>query len=374
MTGIDFAALSSAAFLAAVWLGYPAIMWAGARMRRPRPVPANGPAPTVSVIIATRDATEAIRARIANVADSETPIAEVIVARDAQAAALPAAALEGEGWSGVAVRVVPGDGPGGKAGALNAGVRAAAGDILVFADTHQRFERGTIRALLDGLADARVGIVSGALELPPSAPGVVRRYWSYERALRRNEARVHSAIGVTGAVYAMRRDLWQPLPAALILDDVYTPMRLILEGHRVGFAPGGVARETRAPSPGQEYSRKVRTLTGVMQLCAWLPAILVPYRNPVWLQFTFHKLLRMLTPYAAAVLGVWLVAAAVRLPLPALAGLAAAIAGALVIVGLARPRLLGRLRAVAAEGFLLQAAVVVAGVNGLRGRWQVWDA
>jgi hypothetical protein len=134
-------------------------------------------------------------------------------------------------------------------------VRAATGEVLVFADTHQRFDEGTIPELLRGLDDARVGIVSGALQLPESAPGVVRRYWLYERTLRRNEALVHSAIGVTGAVYAMRRALWRPLPQSLILDDVYTPMRLILEGHRVGFAPRATARETRAPSPGQEYSR-----------------------------------------------------------------------------------------------------------------------
>ena len=83
-----------------------------------------------------------------------------------------------------------------------------------------------------------VGAASGRLELAaganaPSLP--LRLYWSLERWLRRREADVHSAVGVTGAIYAMRRELWTPLPAGLILDDLYVPMRLVLRrpAHRV---------------------------------------------------------------------------------------------------------------------------------------------
>ena len=54
-------------------------------------------------------------------------------------------------------------------------------------------------------------------------------------------------------------------------------------------------RAAQALAPEQEFRRKVRTLTGVLQLCAWLPRLLVPIRNPVWVQFVSHKLLRLLT-------------------------------------------------------------------------------
>jgi hypothetical protein len=111
-----------------------------------------------------------------------------------------------------------------------------------------------------------------------------------------------------------------------------------------------------------------------MQLCAWLPAILVPFRNPVWLQFVCHKLLRMATPYAASVIAVWVVVTALQLPLTITASIAALILMLLLAVSRVRPALLGRLRMAAAEGLLLQAAVFVAGINGIRGRWQVWDA
>ena len=141
------------------------------------------------------------------------------------------------------------------------------------------------------------------LELPGAhgALNLAERYWRLERWLRKWEARLHSSVGVTGAIYAMRRELWKPLPANLILDDVYLPMRLVLDGWRVGFTDQARARDVRRFEAGQEYRRKVRTLTGVIQVCAWLPGVLNPVRNPIWLQFVFHKLLRLLTPYLVVI-------------------------------------------------------------------------
>jgi hypothetical protein len=211
---------------------------------------------------------------------------------------------------------------------------------------------------------------------PPAAAGATGRssvtladhYWSYEKWLRSSEARLHSTVGVTGSVYAMRRELWGPLPAGGILDDVYTPMRLVLAGYRVGFADEARAYDTRRFGSGQEYRRKVRTLTGVIQLCVWLPAVLVPFRDPIWLQFLFHKLFRLLTPYVAIVAGLAALALAWRELGPApLLGLAAVGATASVL-----PRIGPRVRALVVWGVALQAAIVVATINGIRGRWNVW--
>jgi cellulose synthase/poly-beta-1,6-N-acetylglucosamine synthase-like glycosyltransferase len=253
-------------------------------------------------------------------------------------------------------------------------VRAARGELLVFADTHQRFEPEAIPRLVAALADRRLGAVSGRLVLASRGEGYspVDYYWRMERWLRRNEARVHSAVGVSGSIYALRRELWTPLPAGLILDDVYVPMRAVLAGHRVGFADDARALETRTPDTSQEYRRKVRTLTGVIQLCAWLPGVLIPVRNPIWLQFVFHKLLRLLTPYLLLVIAAAAVAGAATLSRrhPAVAVLALSVAAAAALL---RPRLARRLRGVVWQMGLLQAAVVAATFNGLTGRWDVWN-
>ena len=168
------------------------------------------------------------------------------------------------------------------------------------------------------------------------------------------------------------RALWAPLPAGLILDDVYTPMRLAASGGRIGFTTRARAYDPRRFAPADEYRRKVRTLTGVIQLCAWLPIVLNPLKNPIWIQFVCHKLLRLLTPYfllLALIGGVWTVAT--RIPVDALAR---SIAPVLLVV--AAGLMIRRVR-VAAKNRLawvvaLQSAVVVATVNGARGRWDVW--
>jgi poly-beta-1,6-N-acetyl-D-glucosamine synthase len=370
-------ALAGLLLLVLTWLAYPAGVVLLARLRRRRP-PTELAAeawPSVTCVLATRDAPDVVRERVADflAQDYPTDRLDVVVAVDhAEAdALLPALA-----FSDPRVRVVRGDAPGGKCPALNAAVRAATGALLVFSDARQRFEPTTARRLVRALvADPRLGIISGRLLLPTDeGSNVFRHYLRYELAIRDAEARLHSAVGVSGSVYAMRRALWTPLPAGLILDDLYVPMRLVLAGWRVGFERDALAFETRKVAAGQEYRRKVRTLTGNFQLCAWLPATLVPVRNPIWVQFVCHKLLRLLTPWCAA--GVALGAAAIvwRLAgarLPLLLGVAAA--GAFWVI-LGPDPLARKLRSAAIQFASLQAAVVTATVNGLRGRWDVWKA
>lgn len=364
--------LAAMAVLLFVWAGYPLLMRLAAAARRPPPAPMDGDWPRVSVIVATRDGSEAVAGRVANLREVGPPGGglQVVVAVDGDSAQ---AVEHVSQLLGDAACVVPADAAGGKAAALNAGVRAASGAVLVFTDTHQRFDRDTIPRLLGALGDGRYDAVSGQLELPEGTRrSWVEHYWRMERRLRADEAAVHSAIGVSGSVWAMRAELWQPLPEGLILDDLFTPMRLALAGHRVGYCAEAKAFDQRRTSAAGEYARKVRTLTGNFQLLAWMPELLLPVRNPVWLQFVCHKLLRLLTPWlvllAAIGFGWWMLqSAGARL---LLWGVGAIVAVALVAAALGQ---WPRLRTAARWFVLMQAAIVMATVNGLTGRWDVWN-
>jgi hypothetical protein len=138
------------------------------------------------------------------------------------------------------------------------------------------------------------------------------------------------------------------------------------------MTPEAKAFESRVGDPVREYRRKVRTLTGNFQLLAWLPGVLVPFRNPIWVQFIGHKLLRLLTPYAGAafLIGAFLTlgSAATSAIIP-MAGAAGVIT---VWLLLAPDRLARRIRSGLRWALVMQAAVVHATVNGLRGRWDVW--
>ncbi|MCC6927895.1 MAG: glycosyltransferase [Gemmatimonadaceae bacterium] len=375
-------AIASLLAVVAIWIGYPVVVALLASLvvkRSPRAAGAGDPGTGVSngrrvtVVIASVDSPEVIRARVEDALTTDYPPAllEVVVALDAGGTASSASLGEID----PRVRVVRGDAPGGKALSLNAAVRQANGEILVFSDTAQRFERSTIPRLVAALGDSRFGAVSGSLQIGrDGAPAnLAERYWLFEKWLRLQEARLHSTVGVTGAVYAMRRECWHPLPAGLILDDVYVPMLLVLRGFRVGFEPTATAYDDRRFPPAQEFKRKARTLTGVVQLCVWLPAVMLPWRNPIWLQFLFHKLLRLATPYLLLVGGVsaaaWLASGA-GITTPWVGTMLLLIMLALATLATAA---VPRIRRAASMAFAMQVAVVRATVNGLRGHWDVWS-
>ncbi len=359
--------------LVVIWFGYPVAIWLLARVLGRPLLPDRGTARrrSVTVVVASRDSAGLVVQRVANLLDTDHPaeLLEVIVALDAIGASAVGDELERD----PRVRVIRGDGPGGKASTLNAGVRAASGDILVLADVAQEFNRQTIPALVAGLEDARFGAVSGALTLGRHAhgPNPVHLYWMLEKWLRNNESQLHSAIGVTGAVYAVRRALWPPIPAGTILDDVFVPMMLVLRGHRIGFTYDAQAFDIRAFDSIAESERKTRTLTGVLQLLAILPDVL-SRSNPVRAQFVMHKLARLTTPLFVAVLGLASVATVLlttarnpRVMLPPL------LVGAVAVIAVAplRRTTVRTMRWIVA----LQAATLRAISNGVRGRWSVWS-
>ena len=104
--------------------------------------------------------------------------------------------------------------------------------------------------------------------------------------------------GATGAIYAIRRELYQKLPENTLIDDVLLPMRIVLGGKRAILDPAAKAYDVVACCPNAEFGRKVRTLAGNYQLLTQLPGLLVPWRNPIFVQFVSHKIGRLLVPYA----------------------------------------------------------------------------
>jgi cellulose synthase/poly-beta-1,6-N-acetylglucosamine synthase-like glycosyltransferase len=188
----------------------------------------------------------------------------------------------------------------GKAAALSAGVAAAGYDIVVFADARQTWEPEALQYLLENFADPAVGAVGGDLVLE-SKPGVlagVGLYWRYEKWIRRQESRVHSTVGVTGAIAAVRRELFAPIPKGTLLDDVYWPLCVAMQGARVVHDDRARAHDQLPARARDEFRRKVRTLSGNLQLAARLPAVLLPWCNPIWTQLVSHKLLRLVVPWA----------------------------------------------------------------------------
>jgi cellulose synthase/poly-beta-1,6-N-acetylglucosamine synthase-like glycosyltransferase len=189
---------------------------------------------------------------------------------------------------------------------LNDAVAGSEGEIIVFADARQRLDAHAVRYLIENFADPAVGAASG--ELVFQTEGItdfgegVDAYWRYEKFIRQQESRFHSVVGVTGALYALRRECFREIPADTILDDVVIPMNAVISGRRVVLDNRAKAIDIPSCDPRQEKLRKVRTIAGNYQLMATHPGFFAPFRNPILLQLVSHKVLRLAGPFCMALL------------------------------------------------------------------------
>ncbi|MFZ0418149.1 MAG: glycosyltransferase family 2 protein [Candidatus Sulfotelmatobacter sp.] len=293
-----------ALLIAYTYLGYAAWLWLRSRLQ-PRPVLRAQQEPYLSIVMVVRNEELVLERKMRNLLELDYPPdrMQIVVVSDGSTdrteAILRLYAQDAR------VQVVMNQLPMGKASGLNDAIAQAQGEVVVFTDARQKIELGALRLLMESFADPDVGGVSGELMLGNPESGEVAEgmglYWRIEKEVRELEAACGSVVGATGALYAVRHELLTPLPAGTILDDVYIPMHVVKQGKRVVFEPR--ARVWDAPDLGteREFSRKVRTLGGnyeLLQLAPWL----LSSKNPMRFEFISHKLLRLVVPFALAVL------------------------------------------------------------------------
>jgi cellulose synthase/poly-beta-1,6-N-acetylglucosamine synthase-like glycosyltransferase len=286
------------------YAGYPLLVLILKSLSR-RPVSTCPVLPSVSVVIAVHNGESTIGNRLKNLLEQHYPAEqlEIIIVSDGSTDRTVACAQE---HVSDRVSVYALDENVGKALALNHGVSVAKGEIIVFTDARQEFRVNAVQMLVANFADATVGCVSGELHFleDPSSKieAEMGAYWKYEKGIRRSESASGSVIGATGCIYAIRRELYQPLPAGTILDDVLTPMNIARSGKRVLFEGQAVAYDIISKDATQEWRRKVRTLAGNWQLFSLAPWILLPWANPLWWRYMSHKVFRLLVPFCMAIL------------------------------------------------------------------------
>ena len=288
---------SSLGLLTYTYVGYPLGINALARLRTRR-VRSGDLEPSVSVVMAAHNEAARVGTKLENLLGLDYPAhkLEVIVVSDGSDDGTDEVV---RGYEERGVSLVGLARQQGKAAALNKGVARARGEVVVFCDVRQVIHHDALHALVAPFGDPQVGAVSGELVMVgDGGPGL---YWRYEKMIRAAEARVDSLVGATGALYAIRRHLYRELPPDCLLDDVFTPMQIVLRGYRVLFEPGARCTDQEAPLSG-EFARKARTLAGNFQLLRQLPRTLSPVHNRLFVQFVSHKLLRLACPVALGTL------------------------------------------------------------------------
>ena len=189
----------------------------------------------------------------------------------------------------------------GKIPALNAAVAQATGEILVFSDANSMYAHDALRALVAPFADPTVGAVGGNQvylagergEGEGHAASVGERlYWNYDRTLKRMQSDAGNMTSATGAIHAVRRELFHPVPLG-VSDDFVVSTRAIAQRRRLVFEPGAIAYETVAPTEHAEFNRKHRVMVRGLRAFWTMRELTNPLRHGFYsLQLVSHKLLR----------------------------------------------------------------------------------
>jgi glycosyltransferase involved in cell wall biosynthesis len=362
---------TSAGLVAWTYVGFPLVSLVRGWLR-PVPVAMADIEPSVSVIVAAHNEEDVIGRKVENLLALEHPAdrLEIIIASDGSDDATEEI-VRGFG-DRVRLLALP---RGGKAAALEAAVASASGEILVFTDANSLLAPDAMRRLVRPLADFTVGGVAGDQrygELVDETERGERGFWAFDRMLKESGSRAGNAIAATGALYAIRRELFRPIPPG-VNDDYYSSAGVIEQGQRLVYEPDAVAVEPAAPSLEAEFARKVRVMSRGFQSELRLRALLDPRRHGFYsVQMASHKILRRAAGVPLLILAVSSVVAARRsrlLRLAAAAQAAGYLAGGIGWLGAGRLR--GPLRsalALPAYFVMANAAGVVALLNLLRGR------
>lgn len=287
-----------------ILIGYPVSL----RWRRPGPPIRRDPAftPAVTAVMAVRNGSHWLEAKLDNLLALDYPpqCFDILVVcnggelDDSESIARNYAASQPR----IRVLRIP---AGGKSSALAAAFpHCTHSEALLMVDVRQQLEPTSLRQLAACLADEHVGTVSGELRIRHAgtqAEANVGLYWRFEFWLRTKLSHIDSIFGATGAIYLIRRSLVDSIPANILLDDMFIPLRGFFLGYRLIVEPSAVAWDE--PTAGMvEFRRKVRTLAGNYQLLRHYPQLLNPSANRLWFDYLSYKLGRLILPHLLVLL------------------------------------------------------------------------
>jgi len=287
----------SASALAYTHVGYPLLLrglvaWRG-RREAPAPPLVEGDAPSVSLIVAAHDEEAVIERRVRNVFELEYPRErlEVVVASDGSTDRTVELA---EHAGADLVLDLPRRG---KVAALNTAVERARGEVLAFSDANATWEPDALRPLVERLRDPRVGYVCGQVRFEtPEGDNQEGLYWRYEMWVRELESRLAGVTAGNGAINAVAREAFIPLPPERG-QDISFPFLMVKRGWLAVYEPAARARERMAATIGDEFARKRRMMAGAWGTMLSGGMLSPSGYGPLYaLEIVSHRLLRYASP------------------------------------------------------------------------------
>lgn len=282
-----------------VYVGYPCLLIFLACFKRSKET-TEFAEPRVTLIISAFNEEKCIKAKIRNSMSLDYPKdkLDIVVVSDASTDRTDKITREFENQG---IRLIRQETRLGKTAGLNLAVPQAKGEIIVFSDANALYRKDAIRKLIRRFNDDNVGYVVGEAryvnaDLTSSAKSE-NLYWQYEIFMKKMESQLHSIVGGDGAIYAIRRELYEELLNTDI-NDFVNPLQIISKGFRGVYEPEAVCTEETAGSFKKEFQRKARIINRSFSGLMRMRTVLNPFKTGFFsLQIFSHKLLRWLVPF-----------------------------------------------------------------------------
>lgn len=254
--------------------------------------------PKISIIISVYNEEGVIREKIKNTLELEYPAEklEIIISSDGSSDRTNQLAA-GVGDPRIVLRAFPERA--GKTACLNRVVPEAKGEIVVFTDANSMFPSDMLPKLVRNFSDRNVGLVTGWSKYIRKGGGEESTglYSRFEMRTKYWESLVSSCVGADGAIFALRKELYQPLDDQDI-NDFIIPLQVVSQHKRVVLDPEVYCLEERSEGGRDEFRRQVRITNRTLRALLRHPGFLNPLSFGAFSFFLFsHKLLRFLVPF-----------------------------------------------------------------------------
>ncbi len=255
--------------------------------------------PDVAIVIAAFNEEKVIKARIENLLSLDYPTEKITVYIGSDGSTDETNDIL-KSFKVDRINIVIFEDNRGKASVLNDLVDLVGQPYIIFSDANTCFESSAIKKIVRHFVDTSVGAVCGELHLYSDGGNGNNKdniYWQYEQFLKRNETKLDALLGANGAIYAIKSELYVPIPENTIVDDFLIVMNIAKIKYRVIYDTEAIAHEEIAPSIADEIKRRIRIGTGNYQVFTRLFWLLNPFLGWRFFSYISHKVLRWFTPH-----------------------------------------------------------------------------
>ncbi|MDX2504311.1 MAG: glycosyltransferase family 2 protein, partial [Gammaproteobacteria bacterium] len=283
-----------------VYLGYPVLLMVLDKVIKDKTIDIADITPIVSLIVSCYNEVDIIEQKIRNCLAIDYPQhqLEILFISDGSDDGTDELIKR---YTNDRIKLIRQEGRLGKTMGLNLALAEARGEIVVFSDANAMYEENALKNLVRNFHDTAVGYVVGAAiykdDEESTAGSSENIYWQYEIFIKKIESKLHSVVGGDGAIYAIRKFLYEPLDQEDI-NDFVNPLQIIAKGYRGIFDADAICYEQTAGDFDKEGKRKQRivnrSFTGLMKN----KTVLNPFKYGFYsFELLSHKLLRWMIPF-----------------------------------------------------------------------------